>query len=106
MDDKIEKLKSSLLAIHENDTIAVDSCKDRRFVSHIQGLTPEQIDRIQCWFPGDSLDIRYSLKNGESFKPVEQGSPGQKTAALLALSFHMAMSLLYLISLRMILITT
>ncbi|EDW8997546.1 ABC transporter [Salmonella enterica subsp. enterica serovar Java] len=84
MDDKIEKLKSSLLAIHENDTIAVDSCKDRRFVSHIQGLTPEQIDRIQCWFPGDSLDIRYSLKNGESFKPVEQGSPGQKTAALLA----------------------
>lgn len=84
MDDKIEKLKSSLLAIHENATIAVDSCKDRRFVSHIQGLTPEQIDRIQCWFPGDSLDIRYSLKNGESFKPVEQGSPGQKTAALLA----------------------
>lgn len=84
MDDKIKKLKSSLLAIHENETIAVASCKDRRFVSHIQGLTPEQIDRIQCWFPCDSLDIRYSLKNGESFKPVEQGSPGQKTAALLA----------------------
>ncbi|EAT4183838.1 ABC transporter [Escherichia coli] len=84
MDDKIEKIKSSLLAIHENDTMAVESCKDRRFVSLIQGLTPEQIDRIQCWFPGDSLDIRYSLKNGESFKPVEQGSPGQKTAALLA----------------------
>ncbi|EAT0742554.1 ABC transporter [Salmonella enterica] len=84
MDDKIEKIKSSLLAIHKNDTMAVESCKDRRFVSLIQGLTPEQIDRIQCWFPGDSLDIRYSLKNGESFKPVEQGSPGQKTAALLA----------------------
>ncbi|GKK26560.1 MULTISPECIES: TrlF family AAA-like ATPase [Klebsiella pneumoniae complex] len=84
MDDKIEKIKSSLLAIHENDTTAVNSCKDRRFVYHIQGLTPEQIDRIQCWFPSDSLDIRYSLKNGEGFKPVEQGSPGQKTAALLA----------------------
>lgn len=84
MDEKIETLKSLLLAIHANDTIAVASSKDRRFVSHIQGLTPEQIDRIQCWFPGDSLDIRYSLKNGESFKPVEQGSPGQKTAALLA----------------------
>lgn len=84
MDDKIEILKLSLLAIHANDTTAVASCKDRRFVSHIQGLTPEQIDRIQCWFPDDSLDIRYSLKNGESFKPVDQGSPGQKTAALLA----------------------
>ncbi|HFP1003767.1 TPA: ABC transporter, partial [Escherichia coli] len=35
MDDKIEKIKSSLLAIHENDTMAVESCKDRRFVSLI-----------------------------------------------------------------------
>lgn len=84
IEEKIATLKSSLLAIHENDTLAVAAAKDRRFVSHIQGLTPEQIDRIQCWFPDDSLDVRYSLKDGESFKPVEQGSPGQKTAALLS----------------------
>lgn len=84
MEEKIAALKLSLLAIHANDTSAVAAAKDRRFVAHIQGLTPEQIDRINCWFPDDSLDIRYSLKDGESFKPVEQGSPGQKTAALLA----------------------
>ena len=84
MEEKIASLKASLLAIHANDTTAVAAAKDRRFVSHIQGLTPEQIDRIWCWFPDDSLDVRYSLKDGESFKPVEQGSPGQKTAALLA----------------------
>lgn len=84
MKEKIATLKSSLLAIHTNDTAAVAATKDWRFVSHIQGLTPEQIDRIRCWFPDDSLDVRYSLKDGESFKPVEQGSPGQKTAALLA----------------------
>lgn len=84
MEEKIAALKSSLLAIHANDTTAVTAAKDRRFVSHVQGLTPEQIDRIRCWFPDDSLDVRYSLKDGESFKPVEQGSPGQKTAALLA----------------------
>ena len=58
--------------------------KDRRFASYIQGLKPEQIDRIRCWFPEDSLDVRYRLKDGDSFKPVAQGSPGQKTAALLA----------------------
>ena len=58
--------------------------KDRRFASYIQSLTPEQIDRIRCWFPDDSLDVKYSLKGGEKFKPVDQGSPGQKTAALLA----------------------
>ncbi|MET0087126.1 MAG: TrlF family AAA-like ATPase [Sedimenticola sp.] len=84
MEERIAALKSSLLAIYENDAVAVAAAKDRRFVSHIQGLTPEQIDRIRCWFPDDSLDVRYSLKDGESFKPVEQGSPGQKTAALLA----------------------
>lgn len=84
MEEKIAVIKSSLLAIHRNNTTAVAAAKDRRFVSHIQGLTPEQIDRIHCWYPDDSLDIRYSLKDGESFKPVEQGSPGQKTAALLA----------------------
>jgi len=84
MGAKIALLKSLLLALYANDTIAVEAAKDRRFVSHIQGLTPEQIDRILCWFPDDSLDVRYSLKDGENFKPVEQGSPGQKTAALLA----------------------
>ncbi|MBE9175557.1 ABC transporter [Synechocystis salina LEGE 06155] len=84
MKDKIKALKSSLLDIHKNNTKAVENTRDRRFVSHIQGLTPEQIDRIQCWFPDDSLDVKYSFKGGESFKPVEQGSPGQKTAALLA----------------------
>ncbi len=84
MEHKIESLKAALLAIHKNDAVAVAEAKDKRFVSHIQALTPEQIDRILCWFPDDSLDIRYSLKDGDSFKPVEQGSPGQKTAALLA----------------------
>ncbi|WP_027359069.1 TrlF family AAA-like ATPase [Desulforegula conservatrix] len=84
MKEKVAGLKSTLFAIHAKDSTAVAEAKDRRFVSHIQGLTSEQIDRIQCWFPDDSLDVRYSLKEGESFKPVEQGSPGQKTAALLA----------------------
>ncbi|CAK0751893.1 ABC transporter [Gammaproteobacteria bacterium] len=84
MEQRVASLKSTLLAIHASDSTAIIAAKDRRFVSHIQGLTPEQIDRILCWFPDDSLDVRYSLKDGESFKPVEQGSPGQKTAALLA----------------------
>lgn len=84
MEEKIAKLKSVLLNLYANDTAAVASARDRRFVSHIQGLSPEQINRIECWFPEDSLDVKYSLSDCESFKPVEQGSPGQKTAALLA----------------------
>ncbi len=84
MEDRIAAMKSMLLAIYNDEAKAVNNAKDRRFVSHIQSLTPEQIDRIQCWFPADSLDVRYSLTGSNKFKPVERGSPGQKTAALLA----------------------
>lgn len=84
MEEKITELKSFLRGIYLNDPAVVVKAKDKRFVAHIQGLAPERIDRILCWYPEDSLDVRYSLKDGESFKPVEQGSPGQKTAALLA----------------------
>ena len=87
MEEKIAALKSSLLAIHANDTEAVTAAKDRRFVSHIQKLTPEQIDRINCWFPEDSLDVEYRLKDSGKFISLKQGSPGQKTAALLAFIF-------------------
>ena len=78
MEDRIAAMKSMLLAIYNDEAKAVNNAKDRRFVSHIQSLTPEQIDRIQCWFPADSLDVRYSLTGSNKFKPVERGSPGQK----------------------------
>lgn len=84
MEKRIENLKTSISLIFDGNTAAVESAKDQRFVSHIQKLTPEQMDRLQCWYPDDSLDVQYSLKNSGKFKPVEQGSPGQKTAALLA----------------------
>lgn len=84
MEKRIETLKTSILAIYAGNAAAVESAKDQRFVAHIQKLAPEQMDRLQCWYPSDSLDVQYSLKNSDRFKPVEQGSPGQKTAALLA----------------------
>jgi energy-coupling factor transporter ATP-binding protein EcfA2 len=58
--------------------------KDKRFVTFINNLPPENLDRLDSWFPEDSLDIRYSTSSGGEFRPVQQGSPGQKTAALLA----------------------
>ena len=84
MDDKIKELKFFLDALYKNDVVAMKNVKDRRFAAHIQSLQPEQMDRIRCWFPEDSLDVKFSLKEGRGFKPVEQVSPGQKTAALLA----------------------
>jgi hypothetical protein len=59
--------------------------RDQRFASHLATLKPEAFDRLDSWFPDDSLRVTYSPRtDGTDFKPIEQGSPGQKTAAILA----------------------
>ena len=58
---------------------------DKRFATHVGKLPPETIDRLCLWFPEDSLEVQYSATDDEQdFRPIEAGSPGQKTAALLA----------------------
>ena len=81
MEQRIENLKSKLFDIYAKKS---EDVADKRFAYHIQELPPDNIDRLLCWFPEDSLDVHYSLKDGGGFKSVEHGSPGQKTAALLA----------------------
>jgi hypothetical protein len=61
---------------------------DKRFASHLSKLPPEAFDRIDLWLPEDSLEVQYSTTaDGTGFRSIEQGSPGQKTAALLAFLF-------------------
>jgi len=58
---------------------------DQRFTKHIAKLQPESLDRLDLWFPEDSLNVQYSTSvDRQSFRPIQEGSPGQKTAALLA----------------------
>lgn len=58
---------------------------DQRFVTHLDRLQPEAFDRVDVWFPDDSLDVQYSpTGDGSNFRSIREGSPGQKTAALLA----------------------
>ena len=58
---------------------------DRRFATHVGNLPPEAIDRLDLWFPDDSLEVQYSARgDGQRFRSIQEGSPGQKTAALLA----------------------
>jgi energy-coupling factor transporter ATP-binding protein EcfA2 len=46
---------------------------------------PEFSDRIQTWFPEDTLQISYSPNgDGTNFKSITQGSAGQRAAAILA----------------------
>lgn len=65
---------------HDPSTVA-----DQRFAKHVAKLQPESLDRLDLWFPEDSLDVQYSASGDRrSFRPIHEGSPGQKTAALLA----------------------
>jgi PHP family Zn ribbon phosphoesterase len=55
------------------------------FVRHLRGLKPEVLDRVEIWYPEDGLSAAYSVQgDGADFKPIQQGSPGQRTAAMLA----------------------
>ena len=46
----------------------------------MKSLPQESMSDLILWFPGDDLEVTFGPKNQQ----IEQGSPGQKTAALLA----------------------
>ena len=61
------------------------TASDHRFAKHLRQLEPEVFDRLDIWFPEDSLEVEYSpIGDGTEFRSITVGSPGQKTAALLA----------------------
>ncbi len=53
---------------------------DARFKTHLKNLPNESMIEVRLWFPEDALQITY----GSERKKLRQGSPGQKSAALLA----------------------
>lgn len=81
---RLAALKAGLNASVTGDGRPRDHA-DARFGSHLAGLPNEVADEVDTWYPDDSLSVVYSPKgDGKDFTSLEQGSPGQKTAALLA----------------------
>jgi ATPase subunit of ABC transporter with duplicated ATPase domains len=83
-ESRLEELRAKLLRFaglnFENDEVG-----DRRFVNHLASLPPEAADRIELWSPDDTLDVQYSpTGDGRNWRAISEGSPGQRTAALLA----------------------
>ena len=73
---KVDKLKDTITAIRKGEKPA----KDKKFATRLQSLSPESMIDLYVWFPADKLEITY----GPDHQRIQQGSPGQKTAALLA----------------------
>ncbi|MBF0626257.1 MAG: ABC transporter [Magnetococcales bacterium] len=84
-EEGVVKLKQVLRQLAATGRSEGYAAKDQRFVTKVQGLPPERLDRLEVWFPADALDVRYSTSgDGNKFQSIREGSPGQKTAAMLA----------------------
>lgn len=85
-EEQLEQLKESIAA-HLNER-ATDSSFTKPFVKFLRDKAennPEVFDRLAAWWPEDSLEVRYSKTgDGRNFSSLEDGSAGEKAAALLA----------------------
>ncbi len=58
--------------------------RDVRFVNKLQSTEPEKLDRIALYLPDDMVTVSFRDHPNTGWRCLEQGSPGQQTAALLA----------------------
>lgn len=59
---------------------------DQRFFNHLETIDESEFfTEVDLWFPDDTLNIRYKDPISGNLINLDQGSPGQKTAALLTL---------------------
>jgi hypothetical protein len=81
---KLDKMREGVRACARGEK-ANWALRDRRFAEALRGLAPETLDRLAYWSPTDTVEVLYSRAvDGSDFVPIQQGSPGQKTAAVLA----------------------
>jgi histidinol phosphatase-like PHP family hydrolase len=84
VEEQLKELKQKVRTIASGNRDGIELA-DRRFATHLAKLPPEAIDRLDPWFPEDFLKVEYSATaDGNQFRSIQEGSPGQKTAALLA----------------------
>ncbi len=79
--NRVRAIKENILATHAG---AENTDRTQWFRNHIQSLRAEQLDRIRLWWPEDTLQIEYRQPQQSGWAPLSSGSPGQKSAALLA----------------------
>ncbi len=78
---KVKKLTRSLVNGVPADTLGLGAWFAKHLATKVK---PEDMDDLDIWFPEDSLEVKYRPREGDTLRPISQGSPGQKTAALLA----------------------
>ena len=85
--DELERVKEDILQLREknpNEQLIKSLTDGARFQQKLQKTLNEDTaaDRLRCWFPDDDLQIYFPGRN--QYIPLSSGSPGQKSAVLLA----------------------
>jgi hypothetical protein len=91
--EKVREFKTDLIDLVEHgqesrigQTIKIDA---RFYGRLVNADTFALITNIMLWFPEDLVRVRYRPSVGANLVPVDRGSPGQKTAALLTVILQM-----------------
>lgn len=92
----IDKLKAAIEDLHRSgaDSPLLTSGQigtiERRFFSRLSTIDADDLKtELDLWFPEDRLQLKYS-QDGGALRNLEQGSPGQKTAALLTVILQLS----------------
>nr|WP_312033608.1 MULTISPECIES: AAA family ATPase [unclassified Rhodococcus (in: high G+C Gram-positive bacteria)] len=90
---RVREFKKSLMALVRDgvDSEIGRSFKvDARFYSRLSNADSFDLStNIMLWFPEDLVTVLYRPTEGGNLTPVDHGSPGQKTAALLTVILQM-----------------
>lgn len=90
---KVEAFKEELIDLVEHGTdsrIGQSIRVDARFYTRLANAdTFDMVTGILLWFPEDLVSVRYRQRESGNFVPVDRGSPGQRTAALLTVILQM-----------------
>lgn len=79
----------SILKAKKKELLHIPLEKKGRFFTSLRNLYKkhiESIDELATWIPDDKINLE--IKVGKRYKPVDIGSPGQRTSAILSLIFE------------------
>ena len=80
---RLDRVVAQMSAVPEGRPVTWD-IRDRRFIGKLERTEPERLDRIALYLPDDLVTVSFRDHSRAGWRPLQQGSPGQQTAALLA----------------------
>ena len=71
-------------AIYNRNKQVLTTSLDGRLLKRLEPLTDEDFDGLAWWYPEDEVLLEYRPASNKPWKPLNQASAGQKTAAMLS----------------------